>query len=487
MSECRANTSVVIRQHVAGPPHEHCREATFDWAKPTNPKRQRGRTLRKTSYPSLSRRSPSLTHRVSKWSRHGDCLSRVILTIVRSDSVFRMLTVHEAADVTCPGQLRHVWHSLWSRTPRASFRQTPDFLEASIAAISAEQNRFTRLDPQVIAEWHGSNNSQPHTDKSSIDRWRFLIVSAWQRPIGIVPLRERLVRRALGTFRVLSVPQSPWGSMPGPVGPHPATTLTAAVRYLYDNDDSWDILELPEVVADGVEPNRVPQIMQSSGRAVFQRPSRELLGLELPTTFSQFWANRDSTARQLWRDLDTRQSLRSIEKFVRFRPDGASCGDTLRDWSFLKQLERIVALQADTSHGSLSQKMFECLRETHPLAVDCGAADVSVLFDDSRLTAFAYNFHCRSRIETALLLADPQMPHAGDRLIGLMLRDEIARGDTWHLFLPNSVPGNGVNRLLWKPTELRETTVIHEHRGSIRSRFLRWLDGDRRVTSASCC
>lgn len=392
-----------------------------------------------------------------------------------------MMTVHEAADVTCPSQLRHVWHLLWSRTPRASFRQTPEFLEASMAAMCVERNRFAQLDPQVVAEWQGPNNSQLHADKSAADRWRFLIVSAWQRPIGIMPLRERLVRRALGTFRVLSVPQSPWGSLPGPVGPHPATTLTAVVRHLVDKDDSWDILELPEVVADGVDPNRVPQIIQSSGRAVFQRPSCELLGLEMPATFSQFWANRDSTARQLWRDLDTRQSLRSVEKFVRFRPDGASCGDTLRDWSFLKQLERLVGLQADTSHGALSQKLFECLRETHPLAVDAGAADVSVLFNDSRLAAFAYNFHCRSRVETALLLADPQLPQARDRLIGLMLRDEIERGDTWHLFLPNSVPGNGVDRSLWKPTELCETAVMHDRRRSIRSRFLRWLDGDRRV------
>lgn len=397
------------------------------------------------------------------------------------------MTVHEAADVTRPSQLRHVWHSLWSRTPRASFRQTPEFLETSLAAVSPDQNPFERLDPQLIAEWQGPNESKSHSAQSSEDRWRFLIVSAWQRPIGIMPLRERLVRRAFGTFRVLSMPQSPWGSLPGPVGPHPATTLAAVVRHLTDQDESWDILELPEVVADGVEPNRLPQFFESSGRAVFQRPSHELLGLELPATFSQFWANRDSAARQFWRELSSRRSLRSEEKFVRFRRDGASFGDTLRDWEFLKPLERIVGLQAGTPHGPLSQKMFECLREMHPLAVDAGAADVSALFQDSRLSAFAYNFHCRSRVETALLLADPRAPHARERLIGLMLRDEIARGDTWHVFLPNSVPGTAVDRRLWGPIELHETTVTHDRRGSFRSRFLHWLDGDRPVTSASRC
>ncbi|MFM9964636.1 MAG: hypothetical protein ACKV2Q_25815 [Planctomycetaceae bacterium] len=363
-----------------------------------------------------------------------------------------MLSVQEPADVTRPSQLRHVWHSLWSRTPRASFRQMPEFLEAT-----------------------------------STDRWRFLIVSAWQRPIGIMPLRERLVRRAMGTFRVLSVPESPWGSLPGPVGPHPATTLAAVVRHLIDKDDSWDILELPEVVADGVEPNRVPRAFESSGRAVFQRPSRELCGLELPATFGQFWANRDSSARQRWRELDARHSLRSVEKFVRFRPEGAGSGDTLRDWNFLKQLERIIGLQAGTPHGELSQTMFECLRETHPGAVDAGAADVCALFNGSRLTAFAYNFQSRSRVETALLLADPQAADARERLIGLMLRDEIARGDTWHVFLPNSVPDKALDRQLWGQIELREATVAHDRKDSIRSRFVRWVDGDRRITSASYC
>lgn len=363
-----------------------------------------------------------------------------------------LLSVQQLPDVTRPSQLRHVWHSLWSRTPRASFRQTPEFLEGS-----------------------------------QTDRWRFFVVSAWQRPIGIMPLCERLVRRAMGTFRVLSVPQSPWGRLPGPVGPHPATTLAAVVRHLFDNDDSWDILELPEVVADGVEPNRVPRVFKSSGRAVFQRPCHELWGVELPATFSQFWSTRDSAARQLWRELDARHSLRSVEKFVRFRPEGASCGDTLRDWNFLNQLERIVGLHAGTPHGALSRSMFERLRETHANAVDAGAADLSVLFNGSRMTAFAYNFHCRGRVETALLLADPYAPDAGDRLIGLMLRDEMARGDTWHVFLPNSMPGTAMNRRLWGPIALHETTVTQDRRDSIHSRFVRWLDGDQQITSTSCC
>ena len=377
----------------------------------------------------------------------------------------QLMTVQEAAEGTRPSELKQIWHSLWSRTPRASYRQTPEFLAAT------------------LADQHPSERFRA---KQASERWRFLIVSAWQRPIGIVPLRERTVRRTLGSFRVLTFPESLWGDCPGPVGPHPATTMKAAVRYLVEHDDSWDLLELPELVAAGAEPTRILSALNPS-RSTFRRSNHELLGLELPATFGQFWADRDATARQRWRELEARRSIRRDEQFVRFRPGGAIHGDTERDWEFLDQLERVVRLQEGTRLAARGRELFERLRDMHALAVDAGSADVCVWFSDSRPAAFAYNFHCRSRVETALLLADPNIPHATDRLIGMMLRDEIMRGDSWHLFLPNSVQGTTVDRRLWRPIELHETTVTHNRRATIRSRLQRWLDGDRRVTSRSRC
>ena len=278
-----------------------------------------------------------------------------------------LLSVHEAAEVTHPSQLRHLWHSLWSRTPRASFRQTPEFLEASLTG------------PQSIAR----GNSQP-----TADRWRLLIVSAWQRPIGIVPFRERTVRRTFGSVRVLSVPESPWGDCPGPVGPHPATILAAAVRFLREQDDSWGMLELPEVAAHGIEPTRVSQALNSH-RVVVRKSQRELLGLELPTTFGQFWADRDTAARQRWRELEARRSIRRDEQFIRFSPGGAVHGDTEREWELLDQLEQVVRLQDGTPHAARSRELFERLRDTHAMAVDTGSADVALWLSNSRPAAFA--------------------------------------------------------------------------------------------------
>ncbi|HLQ45726.1 MAG TPA: GNAT family N-acetyltransferase [Planctomycetaceae bacterium] len=360
-----------------------------------------------------------------------------------------MISVQELRDVACPSRLRHLWQELWHRTPRASFRQTPEFLKSQ--------------------------------QTSADGRWRMLLVSAWSRPIGIVPLRERTIQRTLGTFRVLSLPESPWGFFPGCVGPHPTTALTAAVRHLAEQDPSWDVFELPAVVADGQKPQRIVGAFETSGLTPFQRTRRELCGVELPERASQFWANRDAASRHRWRELDLSLMRRDTVRFVRFRPRGAQFGDTDRDWTFLNLLNRVARRQPDADRVRQAQARIDLLRETHAAAVDAGSADVAILLIDSRPAAFAYNVHCRSRVESLLLLADPDVPHAADLLIGQMLQDEIARGDRWHTFLPSSTSDVAVDWRMWQCDRLYETTISHYRRPSVRSRLLRWWDGAQRV------
>lgn len=363
------------------------------------------------------------------------------------------LAVHEPADVCTPSQLRHLWHSLWSRTPRASFRQTPEFLEA--------------------------NTLQ---DDRSDSRWRFLVVTAWQRPLGIVPLREQIVRRAFGSFRKLSFSTSPWGDCPGPIGPQPATILSASVQHLLSNDTSWDILEFPEVVTNDLSPSLTSHLSESFVVSIPRSP-RELLGLKLPATFGQFWADRDAVARNRWRELEARRTMhRDDEQFVRFCPKGTLFGETDRSWHLFDHLERIVDAQEGTTHARRSRELLERLRDMHTQAVDAGVADIAIWFSDTRPAAFAYNFHGRTRVETALLLADPSVPSATDRLLGQMLRDEIRRGDSWHQFLPDSVLGTNVDRTLWQPTEQFELAATHTRRQSLCSRLHRWLTDDSRTT-----
>jgi hypothetical protein len=355
-----------------------------------------------------------------------------------------MITVQDFPDITRPSQVRHGWHGLWQRTPQASFRQTPDF-------------------------WESQSNTLG-------ERWRILMVSAWERPIGLVPLVERSVRRSLGTFRLLTLPESAWGFFPSPVGPHSATTLAAVVRHLVQRDHSWDMLELPEIVRAGTQPTRILQAFETSSLTSVQRRGQLLRRLALPARWSQFWSNRTAAARQRWRELDLLLSRRGVVRFVRFRPDGIRSGDTDRDWSTLNWLEHIPLRQAEGLPANQAQATLRRLRDLHPAAVDAGCADIAMLMIDARPVAAAYNIRCHSCVETLYLLADPQVPDAADVLIGQMLRDEIVRGDTSHLFLPNSTDGLAVDWSLWQGAKLHETIVTHFRRASIRLRLLRWLD-----------
>lgn len=320
-----------------------------------------------------------------------------------------------------------------------------------------------------------------HRPKDDQDRWRFLIVSAWERPIGIVPLQVQARRRVFGVERVLTFPRSPWGMCPGPVGPHPAAALTAAIRHLVEHDDSWDRLELPEATALGAI-----QALKA-GQVLVRQTERTMLGWKLPATFSQFWADRDAAARQRWRELEARRSLHRNEQFVRFRPGGAIHGDTDREWDLWEQLEHVVECHTGTPQHSPGRQILARLRDLHALAVDAGCADIAVWLSDSRPAAFAYNFSCRSRVETVLLLADPCLPHATDRLLGLMLRDDILRGDLWHVLLPHSLLGTRVDRQLWAPLVLTETIIRYNRRQTMRSRLPAWLRVCGGITSKSHC
>ena len=359
-----------------------------------------------------------------------------------------MISVQELHDVRRPSELRHLWHSLWRRTPRATFRQSPEFLEQQPISVG--------------------------------QRWRMFLVSAWNRPIGIVPFIQRTDRRSLGEVSVLSASNSEWGLFPGPVGPHSATSLNAVVRHLVERDDSWDSLELPEVVAANKTPCRISNSINSCGLTAFRRTDRRLIGFELPNTWSQFWAGRDSASRSRWRELD-QLSRGGVVQLVRFRPNGTQSGETDRDWSLLNMAGSLIRQQANESLVQQAQARFNRLHEMHGALVDEGCADIVVLLLDSMPIGFAYNIHCRMRVETLQMLVDPSVPGAADLLVAHMFQDEIARGDSWHVFLPTSVTGVVADWSMWQGATLRETLVTHYRRTDTRSRLLRWLDGGQPI------
>lgn len=361
--------------------------------------------------------------------------------------------MQELANVSSPAEVRHAWNALWEQTPRGSFRQSADFL-----------------------------TTFPPRDNG---RWRLWQVSAWARPIGLIPLRERRERRFLREQTVLSMPDSPWGTFPGSVGPHPATSLVAVVRHLLTREPLWDMLELPEIVAAGQSPKRLTRLLMTCTRHVAQRTGRTLREIELPSSWSQFWNDRSAAARGRWRELDLALARLKKVQFVRFRPQGSWFGDTERDWSFLSLTDAVVRQRTEARSKFGVPDVQERLRELHPFAVDAGCADVVVLLIGSRPAAFAYNVHRGPRVETLQLLADPNWPFAAEWLIGQMLRDEIARGNLWHTFLPCSTADANVDWPMWQGNDLRETIVSINRRATVGAQLRSWLrSADREQCAA---
>lgn len=283
------------------------------------------------------------------------------------------------------------------------------------------------------------------------------------------------------------MPRTPWGGFSGPLGPHPAMTLTAVVRFLVERDDTWDRLEIwPNPGMDADFPSLLA-IQDSARLTVHNGEDSATLMFELPGSFSQFWCQRDAAARQRWRELELQSSLRHNERLVRFRPKGAAVGETSRDWNFLRHFETLLDQQAEVGWQATARELFAQLQQIHPEAVDAGCADVTLLFLDSRVVAGAYNTHCHASVETLLMLDDPEIPHAAQRLIGLMLRDEIRLGDRQHLFPSASSRVNAIDGQLWQPQTQHLTVLAINRPRNLQRRMSSWFGRARLATSESYC
>lgn len=363
-----------------------------------------------------------------------------------------MITVRDLRGDTSPCHLRYLWQSLWARTPHASFRQMPDFLERQF--------------------------------RMATDPWRILVVSAFDRPVGIVPFLERSLQRSAGTFRVLATPESQWGFLPGIIGPHASTMLTAATRHLLEHDSSWDLIELPEIVDEEARPKWLPPAPEATGLTPFQRRQQLSRSIELPNRWEQFWAERPLLARQRLRELQGRCNRRGEVRFSRFRPQKTDAHGSQDVWSVLELLDSVVRQQPAERADEANTTWHE-LRETLAAAADAGCADVALLLENSQPIAFAYNAHHNGHVETLQLLTDPRVPDAADLLIGHMLRDEIRRGDTQHLFLPHSTSSVTVDWSMWQCSGFVESLVTYYRRPNPRLHLLRWLDSTPRLQVAS--
>ena len=120
-----------------------------------------------------------------------------------------MIHVEEIDDPEQLADRRLLWNALLPQTPGATFFQSLDWLEVYCRHFAAAE------------------------------RLRALVVSADDRPVGILPLVVQTERTRLGQVRTLTYPLHDWGTFYGPIGPNPTATLMAGLRHVRRTPRDW--------------------------------------------------------------------------------------------------------------------------------------------------------------------------------------------------------------------------------------------------------
>ncbi len=306
------------------------------------------------------------------------------------------------------------WTALHAETPRATFFQTFEWLENY---------------------WQHCGGHQ---------RLRVLIVRASGRPIGILPLVERVESSRLGPVRVLTYPLDNWGTWYGPIGPNQTATLALAMKHLAAQPRTWDVFAPRWTAHDTTDRGCTEHAMQIAGMT----PAVEKQGSTSVIEFDRF-TNHQSQSDGGWnaylqsRTKKVRHELlrqrRQLDKqgkvaFHRFRPEPHRCGDGDPHWEVYEDCLAVAekSWQATSKsgntlcHGSVA----ELLADAHDVAARLGMLDMCLLTVGGKPAAYYYAYHCDGRIFGLRTGFDPSIPGgAGSVLLGRLIEDSFARGD----------------------------------------------------------
>jgi CelD/BcsL family acetyltransferase involved in cellulose biosynthesis len=317
-----------------------------------------------------------------------------------------MAEITEIRSIEQLASLRLVWHSLWQQTPKATFFQSLDWLEAY---------------------WRHHGHEQ---------ELRVLVVSSAGQTIGIVPLVVVTESTRVGSVRFLTYPLQDWGSFYGPVGPNPTATLTAAMRHLRNTPRDWDVLDLRWVDCDRTDRGRTKRAMAMVGFRPQEQPWMHGAEVELPESWDEYWNARPRRWRENVRRCRRRLDDLGEVTYVRYRPEGITHGDADARWDLFEACLEVAerSWQADSSNGNTlsSPEVREFLRDAHEAAGRAGTLDMNVLFVDGRPVAFAYNYHCQGRVFGLRKGYDPEYRSGSPGVVldHLMLKDGCVLGDT---------------------------------------------------------
>ncbi len=319
-----------------------------------------------------------------------------------------MSDVEEINDVRDLAGYRLLWNSLLPQTGNATFFHSLDWLEAY---------------------WRHYGGNQ---------KLRALIVSAADRPIGILPLVVRQEGTRVGPVRTLTFPLHNWGTFYGPIGPNPTATLLAGLNHVRQTRRDWDLFDLRWVDKVGYDFGRTQRVMEFAGFRPREQAFVRAAVVETTGTWEEYWKGRTKKWRHNVRRLERRLAEQGEVTYVRYRPQGEALGDGDPRWDLYDaclQVARKSWQSASTSGTTLCHPSVEpFLRDAHAVAAKTGALDVNLLLLAGSPVAFAYNYHYRGSVFGLRVGFDPDLSAHGPGTVlqRKILEDSFHRGD--HLY-----------------------------------------------------
>ena len=358
-----------------------------------------------------------------------------------------MLHVREINQISELAALRETWSQLLKATPRCSFFQTLEWLEAA---------------------WG-------HYPEQKL---RALIVERDRTIIGIVPFCVRVERRRIGQVRVLTYPLDDWSTFYGPISPEPAATMRAALKHVDATPRDWDFIDLRYVDQRAPEYMAIGKALRESGSRFFVRPRMEVRFCTMSEGWETYVESRSRNwRRQMRRDIEMLEEHGSVE-LLRYRPEAGGTGRDVRTLEIYDICEQIAAkswqAEAESQSTLSSPRVRDLLVEFHCRAAALGMLDTNILTVGGRPVAFNYNYVADGRTYGLRAGFDPtaEMEHCGRILLYKMLEDSFARGDSEYSF--------GPGRQAYKDrfaTEMRYAYTFRSYaRSSVKSRLLQWRE-----------
>ena len=333
----------------------------------------------------------------------------------------------------------------------------PDVLEVT----TQEELESRRLDWKLLAAktraphiCHSIDWIQLAMEHHYPQEWRVLFVYIGRKPIGIVPLTVSERRTPFGRFRVLAYPQplhAPWYS---PIGPNPAATLTAAMYYIHDKMEDWDVLYLEPVGQLAGDFQRTPTAMRLAGMDVRKRIAERFGAIQLDSLGQAF---QSDLYRQLSRTQAELESDFGRVTFQRFRPQGAMFDDTDLPAELLLPDE-----QSDPDEAHF-------LQHAREIAVSEGMLDVTRLQAGTRTLGVIWGFCCAGQVTDLRAWLPPDTPPTViEALMVRLMLDSLARGDET-LYVADPCLGR------WCNASFSVESYAHIQKTSLRARASCWL------------